>query len=692
VDTSKGCAYPLGATVQEDGVNFSLFSRDAVGVQLLFFDRTGDRYPSQVFELDPSVNKTFYYWHIFVKGARHGQLYGYRVDGPYQPERGHRFNKLKLLLDPYAKVVACEPHWSRVEAYGFGDNIASAMKNMAVDTSKYDWEGDEPLGRPMDESIIYEMHVRGFTRHLSSGVDHPGTYAGVVEKIPYLLDLGVTAVELLPVQQFDPQDIGVPYGPGGQRLTNYWGYAPAAFFAPHDCYCVSPDPIDRLREFRDMVKALHRAGIEVILDVVFNHTAEGDEAGPTISFKGLENVAYYMLQPDRRLYFNFSGTGNTINSNHSIVRRLILDCLHYWVQEMHVDGFRFDLASVMSRDEFGEPMMNPPIVWSIESDPILAGTKIIAEAWDAGGLYQVGEFTGERWAEWNGRYRDEIRRFVKGDAGLVRDVACRIIGSTDLVPEEEQSTYQSISFISCHDGFTLNDLVSYSQKHNLANGENNRDGLDANYSWNCGVEGPTTNPKIERLRERQIKNFVTILLASQGTPMLLAGDEGRRTQHGNNNAYCQDNEISWFDWALLERYPEIYRFFREFVRLRKAHPTLHRKRVFECVQEDDPLVTWHGLVPRQPDWGDDSRSLAFTLTGIDGDAHFHVILNAYWESLSFELPAPPNRGTWLRVVDTTLPSPQDIASPGQEVPVSTALYNVGARSAVVLMSGVNGRP
>jgi isoamylase len=414
VKTSKGRAYPLGATVQEGGVNFSLFSKNATSVQLLFFERPDAPRPSHVFELDPAVNKTFYYWHIFVEGAAHGQLYGYRVDGPYRPEKGFRFNKLKLLLDPYTRAVACEPHWSRVEAYGFGDNTATAMKSIVVDTRDYDWEGDEPLGRSMDETVIYEMHVRGFTRHPSSNVAYPGTYAGVVAKIPYLQDLGVTAVELLPVQQFDAQDVGVPYGPNGQRLTNYWGYAPVAFFAPHGAYAVSRDPAEVVCEFRDMVKALHRAGIEVILDVVFNHTAEGDESGPTIGFKGLENLAYYMLQPNRRLYFNFSGTGNTINSNHSIVRRLIIDCLHYWVQEMHVDGFRFDLASVMSRDEQGEPMINPPIVWSIESDPVLANTKIIAEAWDAGGLYQVGEFTGERWAEWNGRYRDDIRRFVKG--------------------------------------------------------------------------------------------------------------------------------------------------------------------------------------------------------------------------------------------------------------------------------------
>jgi glycogen operon protein len=559
---------------------------------------------------------------------------------------------------------------------------------VVIDTSDYDWEGDEPLGRPVDETIIYEMHVAGFTRHPSAEVAHPGTYAGVVEKIPYLRDLGVTAVELLPVQQFDAQDVGVPYGPDGRRLTNYWGYAPVAFFAPHGAYCVSPDPTDTVREFRDMVKALHRAGIEVILDVVFNHTAEGDESGPTISFKGLENRAYYMLQPDRRLYFNFSGCGNTINSNHSIVRRLIIDCLHYWVQEMHVDGFRFDLASVMSRDEEGHPMINPPIVWSIESDPLLANTKIIAEAWDVGGLYQVGEFTGERWAEWNGRFRDDVRRFVKGDAGMVGDLACRLLGSTGKVSNLEWPTYQSINFITCHDGFTLNDLVSFNEKHNEANGENNRDGANDNYSWNCGVEGPSDDPEIEQLRVRQIKNMLTILFVAQGTPMLLAGDEMRRTQGGNNNAYCQDNEISWLDWRLLERHADIYRFCRGLIRLRLAHPTLHVKRSFECTPESrtSDWANWHGTLLCQADWGHESRSLAFTLGSVKGDADFYVALNAYWEGLPFELPLLSHRRNWLRVVDTYLESPLDLAEPGEETLVSNGFYQVGPRSAVVLMS------
>jgi isoamylase len=691
METAKGRAYPLGATVQGNGVNFAIFSKNATAVQLLLFDRVDAPYPSHVFDLHPEIHKTFYYWHIFVQGIGHGQLYGYRVDGPYQPEKGHRFNKLKLLLDPYARSVACEPHWSRAEAYGFGDNTATAMKSVVIDASDYDWEGDEPLGRPMDETIIYELHVGGFTRHSSSGVVYPGTFAGVVQKIPYLLDLGVTAAELLPVQQFDAQDVGVPYGPGGQRLANYWGYAPVAFFAPHGAYCASTNPADYVREFRDMVKALHRAGIEVILDVVFNHTAEGDESGPTICFKGLENRAYYMLEPNRRHYLNFSGCGNTITSNHSIVRRLILDCLHYWVQEMHVDGFRFDLASVMSRDEDGQLLVHPPIVWSIESAPVLANTKIIAEAWDAGGLYQVGEFTGERWAEWNGRYRDDVRRFVKGEQGTVRDLACRLVGSLDIVTKEERSSYQSINFVACHDGFTLNDLVTYNEKHNQANGEDNRDGHNANFSWNCGVEGPSDDPKVERLRRQQIKNFLTILIISQGTPMLLSGDEVQRTQKGNNNAYCQDNELSWFDWSSVQPHADIYRFCRELIRLRRAHPTLYKRRVVECapVAQDGVGVKWHGVRLCEPDWGEASHSLAFTLYGINGDADFHVMLNAYWDALPFELPTPLHKRAWVRKVDTSLESPHDLAASGDESPVTRGFYRVGPRSVVVLMSVAN---
>ena len=429
------------------------------------------------------------------------------------------------------------------------------MRSVVVDPDAYDWEGDVPLRRPFATTVIYEMHVAGFTRHPSSGVAPAtrGTYAGMIEKIPYLQDLGITAVELLPVFQFDRQDC-----PPG--LVNYWGYSPVSFFAPHAGYSSRRDPLAPVDEFRDLVKALHRAGIEVILDVVYNHTAEGDHEGPTLSLRGLDNETYYILEADRARYANYSGTGNTLNANESVVRRMILDSLRYWVAQMHVDGFRFDLASVLSRDESGQPLQRPPVLWDIQSDPVLAGTKLIAEAWDAAGLYQVGSFPGDTWQEWNGKFRDDVRRFVKSDNDTVVAFGYRCFGSPDLYGHEERGPEQSINFVTCHDGFTLNDLVSYNDKHNEANGEGGRDGTDANLSWNCGIEGATNEAAVERLRLRQVKNFLAVTLLSLGTPMLLMGDEVRRTQRGNNNAYCQDNEISWFDWTLLDRHRDLRRF------------------------------------------------------------------------------------------------------------------------------------
>ena len=434
------------------------------------------------------------------------------------------------------------------------------MKSVVADTSSYDWEGDVPLKQPFARAIIYEMHVRGFTVHASSGVspEKRGTYAGLIEKIPYLQDLGITAVELLPVYQYDEQD-----APSG--FKNYWGYAPVSFFAPHAAYSSQKDPLGPLNEFRDMVKALHRAGIEVILDVVYNHTAEGNHLGPTLCFRGLQNDAYYILEQNKKYYSNYTGCGNTLNAGNPFVRRMIIDSLHYWVEEMHVDGFRFDLASILSRDEHGRPLENPPVLWDIETDPALAGIKLIAEAWDAAGLYQVGTFIGDSWKEWNGRFRDDVRSFLKGDHGNVTRFASRLHGSPDLYSHKEREPEQSINFITCHDGFTLNDLVSYNHKHNEANGENNRDGSDNNMSWNCGVEGPTDDPEIERLRNRQVKNFFAVTLLAVGAPMLLMGDEVRRTQQGNNNAYCQDNEISWFNWNLPSKHADVHRFVRRLI-------------------------------------------------------------------------------------------------------------------------------
>ncbi len=691
--TEPGRPCPLGATLCRHGVNFSLFTKNATAVELLLFDHFAAPTPAQTISLDPDVNRTFYYWHIFVHGIEPGQIYAYRVAGPYLPQQGLRFHPGKILLDPYAREIIYGDNWSRQQAHGFGDNCASAMKCVVVDPQDYDWQGDARLQRPFDDTVIYEMHVGGLTRHPSAGVTAPGTFAGVIEKIPYLESLGVTAVELLPIQQFDEQDINKHTLPGAPPLENYWGYNPINFFAPHRGYCTPGTRLSPLNQFRDMVKALHRAGIEVILDVVFNHTAESDQDGPTICFRGLENRAYYLLDPaDRSRYLNYTGCGNTLNSNHSIVRRLIIDSLHYWVRETHVDGFRFDLASALARDERGQPMNNPPVLWEIESDPQLAGTKIIAEAWDAAGLYQVGTFIGHRWAEWNGRYRDDVRRFLRGDNGAVRDFAARLIGSPDIYTAADHVLHRSINFITCHDGFTLNDLVSYERKHNLANGENNTDGADENFSWNCGHEGATDDPEVEQLRQRQIKNALTILFVSQGTPMLLYGDEVRRTQYGNNNAYCQNNETSWFDWRNVRQQQDLLRFLRQLIQFNRRHPVLNLKiyphdssadaidpRVFQC-------MAWHGVRLDQPDWGHYSHSIALTLAGGDHDDDLYMIFNAYWQDLAFELPPRPQDSPWLRAIDTARDSPEDIAEPGQEPLVRHNPLTVGARSVVILIA------
>jgi len=499
VRKTAGQSSPLGATVRANGVNFSVYSRNASSIELLFFERKDDGKPERVIAIDPVTNRTYHYWHVFVPEALAGQIYAYRVQGAFDPASGLRFDPDKVLLDPYGRGVVVPRNYSRGAARQEGDNAATAMKSVVVDPHTYDWEGDVPLARPSSRTVVYEMHVRGFTRHASSGIAENlrGTYAGLIEKIPYLRDLGITAVELLPVFQFDPQDC-----PAG--LVNYWGYAPVSFFAPHQAYSSKQDPLGPINEFRDMVKALHRAGIEVILDVVFNHTAEGGHDGPTLSFRGFDNAAYYTLEQDLSKYANYSGCGNTLNSNHPIVRRMIVDSLRYWVSEMHVDGFRFDLASILSRDSSGHTMSTPPVLWDIESDPMLAGTKLIAEAWDAAGLYQVGSFIGDSWKEWNGRFRDDVRSFFRGEHGVVTRFADRILGSPEIYAHKQREMEQSINFVTCHDGFSLNDLVSYDQKHNELNLENNRDGSNDNRSWNCGVEGPTEDPAIEHLRNQQI--------------------------------------------------------------------------------------------------------------------------------------------------------------------------------------------
>jgi len=677
-----GSSHPLGSTLGGGGANFSLFSRSATRVELLFFDRADDAQFSRSIELDPRVHRTYHYWHVFVPGVNAGQLYGYRVHGPSDPERGMRFDPTKVLLDPYGRGVVVPPKFSRQAAAQPGDNSATAMKSVVVDPGAYDWEGDVPLHRPASRTIIYEMHVRGFTRHPSSGVVEAkrGTYAGLIEKIPYLQDLGITAAELLPVFQFDAQDC-----PPGR--VNYWGYAPISFFAPHQAFSSRQDALGPLDEFRDLVKALHRAGIEVILDVVFNHTAEGDEDGPTLCFRGLENEAYYILEPDRSHYANYSGTGNTLNTNHPVVRRMIVDSLRYWVQEMHVDGFRFDLASIFTRDASGDVLPNAPVLWDIESDPVLAGTKLIAEAWDAAGLYQVGSFVGDSWKEWNGRFRDDARDFFRGAEGALKRFADRLIGSPEIYGHEEREPEQSINFVTCHDGFTLNDLVSYNDKHNEANGEENRDGANDNRSWNCGVEGPSDDPAVETLRNRQVKNFLTVTLFSLGVPMILMGDEVRRTQGGNNNAYCQDNETSWFDWTCLQKHADVHRFVKLLTARRLLRDTAHeRQRVSLNRLIREANKAWHGVRLNQPDWSDHSHSVAFTVEIRQEKLLLHLILNAYWEPLDFELP-PLDKGegdSWRRWIDTALETPNDIV-PWEKAPaVQELTYRAEARSVVAL--------
>jgi len=651
-------------------------------VDLLLFDHVDDVEAARTFSLDPFLNRSYFYWHLFLPNLPPGQLYGYRVHGPHDPDQGLRFDASKVLLDPYGRSVAVPSNYDRL-ALCQGDRPAGpAMKSAVVDVDGYDWEGDRPLRNPAARTILYETHVRGFTRHPNSGVDESrrGTFAGMIEKIPYLKGLGITAVELLPIFQFDAQDC-----PPGK--VNYWGYAPISFFAPHQAYASDRRPQAVLDEFRDLVKALHRAGIAVILDVVFNHTAEGSELGPALSFRGIDNPTYYLLEEGGRRYANYSGCGNTLNANHPVVRRLIVDSLRYWVDVMHVDGFRFDLASILARDESGRPIPDPPVLWDIESDPLLAGTVLLAEAWDAAGLYQVGSFAGDAWKEWNGRFRDDVRDFVRGVDGAARSVADRILGSPEIYREKRREAEQSVNFVTCHDGFTLNDLVSYNAKRNEANGEDNRDGADDNRSWNCGAEGPTDDPAIERLRDRQAKNLLAITMLSLGMPMFTMGDEVRRTQLGNNNAYCQDNEISWFDWSLLQKHSGLLRFVR-LLNARRALRSTDRetKRVTLAEMIEQAEKAWHGVRLNAPDWSDASRTVVLESRIRSLDSRFLLILNSYSEPLDFELPQDSPE-PWRRWIDTGLDSPNDVVEADLEAPaVAGNSYRAESRSVVLLFT------
>ena len=692
-EVRAGSPLPLGTQETGGGANFALFSRNATRVRLELFDHPEDGKPARAFDLEPSLNRTGDVWHVWVKGIRSGQLYGFRVDGPYDPAQGHRFNFHKLLLDPRATALSNLPPWDFDSARGFdpaqGPDSVPSLKDNAPTTPKcvflnesFDWDGDKPPRHSWSNSVLYEIHVRGFTRMAKPEVKHPGTYRGLVEKIPYLQSLGVTAVELMPVMEFHENSITKKNPKTNEPLRNYWGYDPVNFFAPKGSYSASGGMGQQIREFKEMVQALHRADLEVILDVVFNHTAEGDELGPTFLFRGIDNSIFYTLAEDKRRYKNFAGTGNTVNANHPMVLDHILSALRYWVAEMHVDGFRFDLASVLDRDETGKLLDNAPLIKRIEEDPVLRGIKMIAEAWDAAGAYQVGRFSGRRWSEWNGRYRDEVRRFWRGDLGMTGLFATRLCGSSDLYAPSGKGPEGSINFITCHDGFTLNDLVSYEGKHNEANGENNRDGTNNNLSANYGQEGPTEDAGIESVRKRQIKNFLLTLLVSRGVPMMLGGDEFRRTQRGNNNAYCQDNLTSWMDWTLLKRHREIFRFTRGLIAFRAAHPVLSQEAFYK---DDD--IRWFGAESPGPNWDDPNNKKLACFVPEKGRDGLCLMFNAGTEASDFLLPPLPKGYGWKMSADTFLPSPKDLPEAGEELLLKNSkAYRVEARSSVILLA------
>jgi len=692
-DVRVGSPLPLGTQEISEGVNFSVFSRHASRVRLELFDHPEDAKAARIIELDPARHRTGDVWHVWVARMAPGQLYAYRVDGPYEPGKGHRFNFNRLLLDPLATAISRLPAWDFASARGYAasapgkdlipstrDNAASMPKCVLIN-EPFDWQADEPLRHPWSKTVIYEAHVRGFTIHPSSGVDHPGTYRGLIEKLSYLKDLGVTALELMPVQEFNDASSTRCNPQTGQPLKNYWGYDPVVFCAPKASYSSAGGLGQQKLEFKEMVRASHQAGIEVILDVVFNHTAEANELGPTFCFRGFDNQIFYTLDEDKRYYRDYTGTGNSINANHPVVRDHILGALRYWMIEMHVDGFRFDLASVLGRDESGKLLANAPLLERIAEDPILRDVKIIAEAWDAAGAYQVGSFSERRWAEWNGRYRDDVRRFWRGDEGMLGALASRICGSADIYFSSGKGPEGSVNFLTCHDGFTLNDLVSYRTKHNEANAEDNHDGTDANFSDNCGVEGATADAEIETLRKRQIKNLLLTLFISRGVPMLLSGDEFRRTQRGNNNAYCQDNETSWCDWGQLEEHQEIYHFVRGMIAFRRAHPVLSEEKFYM-----DAQVRWLAPSGKRPDWLDSKARTLGCLIRESAEDALLLMFSANTKAIDFEMPALPQGSRWLLAVDTSHLVPSDVFAAGA-APLAGKLgsYRLRGRSSAIVV-------
>jgi len=684
-----GKPFPFGATLVPGGVNFSIFSRHAFSCTLVLFEK-GALQPMAEIPF-PESFRIGHVWSMVVFDLDCETVeYGYRMDGPYNPKAGMWFSKSKILLDPWAKAIGGRDIWGRTPDW---DSPFPYRGRLVF--QDFDWEDDRPLEIPMEDLVIYEMHVRSFTRHASSTVKYPGTYAAMLEKTSYLKNLGVNCVELMPIFEFDEFENSRRHPATGEMLYNYWGYSTLGFFAPKAGYAATSRFGMQVDELKNLIKQMHRNGMEVMLDVVFNHTAEGNEMGPTISFRGLDNQTYYMLTPEG-YYYNFSGCGNTLNCNNPVVRDMVLDCLRYWAAEYHIDGFRFDLAAILGRDPGGAPLPNPPLLEALAFDPVLGKCKLIAEAWDAGGLYQVGSFPAYgRWAEWNGKYRDDIRCFLKGDPDMVPALAQRIQGSPDLYGWNRRGPTASINFITCHDGFSLYDLFAYNDKHNEANGEENRDGGNDNQSWNCGWEGECDDPEVNALRHRLMKNAWAILMVSQGVPMVLMGDEAGRTQRGNNNTYCQDNDLNWFDWTLVEKNAEMLRFAQNMVMFRHAHPVLRGRehlRNYDYLGSGYADITWHGTQAWQADWSTGSRVLAFMLCGKHAkggtctDNYIYVAMNSHWEGLWFGLPDLPSGMRWHISVNTAMPSPQDIFIPDGEPELDEQSgVMVGGRSVLILV-------
>lgn len=672
IEIKKGYPAPLGSSQMEQGINFALFSQHAEAVTLCLFAKDG-KHPFKEIPLDPSIHRTGWIWHILLKNLGTTQInYGFKISGPKDPP--HVYDGKKIVSDPYARGLSSSNMWAHKR---INEEERPLLGKVIVD-AEFDWQNDRPPHIPLDEVVVYEMHVRAFTEHPSSKVKCPGTFLGIIEKIPHLKSLGVNAIELMPIFEFDECELHRVNPKTNEPLYNVWGYSTINFFAPMNRFASSSEWTAAMDEFRMMVREMHKAGIEVYLDVVYNHTAEGNHIGPIYSFKGIDNPVYYMLNPDHT-YRDYSGTGNTFNANHPVVAQLIVDSLRYWVSEMHVDGFRFDLASCLTRAEDGTPLEHPPVIQAICNDPVLANSKMIAEAWDAGGLYQVGNFPSlGRFAEWNGRYRDTVRKFIKGTDGESGFFAQALSGSQELYGKWQNPSL-SINFVTAHDGYTLRDLVSYQDKHNVENGEENRDGANQNDSWNCGAEGPTSTRKIQALRVRQMKNLHCALMLSLGVPMLLMGDEYGHTRLGNNNTYCQDNALNWFLWDELKKEKEFFRFYRLMVELRKKNGIFRRRDYL-----DEQEVNWHGRSPLQANWGPENRFLAYSLKEHGNDV-VYIAFNAHFEPAHLTLPTPPAGKKWYRVVDTSLPSPEDFYEDPFQHPPLKATYDLADHATLIAL-------